>query len=182
MPCASSASMSAMGLPREPEPADGERCAVRDVGDGLGGRAHGLVDHVFPLLRRTRLTTIRCACATGGMPCSTLRSRAPRSRAGLRCGCRAVVVSISWTRATSVPGRAVRRARRAAAAAGDGGRRRRAAGVQELARQADLTRSDGASAAHRAALRGPRGSGRRTGRVDAGTRAVPDGHRRGIPV
>ena len=34
------------GIAREPEAADGERGAVGDVGDGLGGRPHGLVDHV----------------------------------------------------------------------------------------------------------------------------------------
>ena len=46
------------GVAREAEPADGERCAVRDVGDRLGGRPDGLVDHVS-LLRRRHATLSR---------------------------------------------------------------------------------------------------------------------------
>ena len=133
--------------------------------------------------RRSCRSRVTPSCVTGRV--SAARSHpAPRRRAALRTVAMWMLgglVSISWTHREVGTRRAVRRARGAAAATGDGGRRRRPRGRRaRAARRAHPP--DGAPPADRPAPRGPRRSGRADRAMDAGTRAVPDGHGRGIPL
>ena len=132
VPCASSASIRAMGLPERPNPPTASDRAVRDVGDGLGGRRVRLVDHVR-LLRVAGIAYDPPSCA------SILRHGLVTG-----CGChvdaeRRSVHIVDTSTERSVPGaqsvaRAARLLRLVTSAGDDG------LTVADLARRADLTR------------------------------------------
>ena len=192
VPCASSASMSAMGLPESPNPP-----TASDAPSGMSATAsaaepHGLVDHMHSFaVGRDDVANSRMAHhvpirrdrrSARSWSSRRLALDAQPGHVGLRCGADAAYRPYRGHRAeTNHPRRPVGRAGRAAAAAGDvGGERWDAGGRARTPRRPDP--SHGAPAPHRPPSRGTRRSGRPHRTLDAGTRALPDGHGRGIPV